>query len=486
MKKLIIFIVLVLFFFGFNCRANDNLSQNFLSKPTGEYGVSFHDFHWINNTLCPDPMFTGKNKNDFSKNNSKYCHEVVVRIYYPVFEKIRTAYYPPLINSQKERLIRFPGITKNDISQLDQIQSFSGKNLRPIFAKQFPVIFFIPGYGCSIELYENFITELTSHGYIVIGVNSPFISGDVELPNKHIVQSIPQMNIDEVLKNYLPIQTSDLSFVLEKIYRDHNSNLIFSSMDLKYIGAFGHSLGGLVVSNLAKEHPNWFQAAVTLDVGGNSTIKKSKIPLMHQISASFKHMAPVNFELGTNGYLVSITPSAENYDYSYHMNFSDMSTLQYLSAYQKVAAYLDQIIKTGCDIKFISHDLTKEEIGAFNRTTYVFIKKQEKWQLSYYESQEKISDLDMLMIKNLSSELNKLPNILPEKLTESEIAPIKKILMSVFVISHSQFGKGDGWKLTAIINLYLLHFFDTYLKEQQDQKLLNCKTLTNDTLMRCG
>lgn len=473
---------------GINSRANEITNNSFLSKPTGEYGVGFKDFHWINKNICPDPMYTGKNKSDFSKNNSKYCHEIVARVYYPIFQQMgkQSDYYRPFLKVQKERLSQIPGITTDEIAQLDQIKSYSNENSYPTLDKKFPVVFFSPGYGCSIELYENFITEIVSHGYIVIGVNSPFISGDVELPNKHIVQSTPVMDVDEVLKKFLPIQKSDLSFVFQKINKEHNSNLIFSSMDLRKIGAFGHSLGALVITNLTKLHPHWFQAAATFDVGGNSTITKFEIPFMHQISSSFMQMVPVDFELGANGYVVSISPSEDKYDYSYHMNFSDMSTLQYLPAYQKVAAYLDQVIKVGCDIKFISHDLTKEEISTFNKTTYVLIKKQNKWSFSYYEGPEKISDINTSMIKSLDEELKKLPDILPEKFTEAEIMAVKNILMHVFIINHTQYGKGNGWKLTSSINIYLLHFLDAYLKGQEDSALKNCNKLTDDTLIRCN
>ena len=63
-KCLFIFITVYLFFLCCYAGSNDNLNQKYLHKPTGEYGVAFKDFHWINNNICPDPMFNGKNKND--------------------------------------------------------------------------------------------------------------------------------------------------------------------------------------------------------------------------------------------------------------------------------------------------------------------------------------------------------------------------------------------------------------------------------------
>ena len=67
--------------------------ENYLSKPTGQYGVGFEDFHWINKNACPDYNFNGKNQNDFSANNKNHCHEIMARIYYPTTLKMQTPYY---------------------------------------------------------------------------------------------------------------------------------------------------------------------------------------------------------------------------------------------------------------------------------------------------------------------------------------------------------------------------------------------------------
>jgi len=483
MKKLFIFILLMAHSI---CWSTDISNKNYLSKPTGEYGIAFRDFHWINQNLCPDPMFTGKNGSDYSQNNPQHCREIIARVYYPSLTNKTSQYYHPFIAAQKEILTQIPEITKHEIAQLNQLQSYSYANARPITDKIFPVILFSPGYGCSIQTYENFITELVSHGYIVIGINSPFISGDIELPNKHIIKTSPQMNINEILKNILPIQAGDFSFILKQIYKEHADNLIFSAMDLKHIAAFGHSLGALVVDNFVQTHPKWLQAAVTLDVGGNSTIKKANLPIMDVVSASFIRMVPVEIELGSDGYEVGLTPSSNNYHYSFHMNLSDRSTLQYLPAYRKVADYLAKIVKAGCDIKFLSHEPTKEEISAFDKTTYVLIEKDKKWILSYYEAQTKIDDLDTSMIKNLDIELNKLPPVPPEQLTEAEKEPIKQIVKYIFIYNHTQLGNGNGWKITNSINTYLVQFFNMYLKGKENLALKTCNSLTDDTLIRCG
>lgn len=48
--------------------------------------------------------------------------------------------------------------------------------------------------------------------------------------------------------------------------------------------------------------------------------------------------------MGQNNFVVGIPPAEQNRDYSYHMNFSDMSTLQYLPAYQTLMWWLVNIL----------------------------------------------------------------------------------------------------------------------------------------------
>lgn len=62
----------------------------FLKKPTGQYGVGFEDYHWINQKNCPDFNFNGKNQSDFSLDNTNHCHEIIVSVYYPTAQKTKS------------------------------------------------------------------------------------------------------------------------------------------------------------------------------------------------------------------------------------------------------------------------------------------------------------------------------------------------------------------------------------------------------------
>ncbi|HAT9986989.1 TPA: hypothetical protein JBE48_04810 [Legionella pneumophila subsp. pneumophila] len=325
--------------------ANQSIND-YLLKPTGKYGAAFKDIHWINNNACPDPHFSKKNQENFSSDNKKYCHELMVRMYYPtsIRQGTETSYYQPLIATEQNRLKSIPTVKLKDIEQLSQLKSHTIENASIVKKKSFPVVLLISGLGGHSQFYENLITQLVSEGYIVLGINSLFISGDIVLPNNKVVSSIGPENWDVVTKQTLPLLEHDISFVYKKIHEIRHGE-VFRAMDLKHIGAIGHSVGGRAMANVAKRHKKWFQALITLDMEvhmGSYNPQNSMMPTMHIIAADWRksfNWFPLKYSLNKNSYLVTLSPNPKNSHYSYHMNFTDLSTLQYLPAYRSFFAH---------------------------------------------------------------------------------------------------------------------------------------------------
>ena len=268
-------------------------------------------------------------------------------------------------------------------------------------------------------------------------------------------------------------------------------------MDLKHIGLFGHSIGARVLADVVHSHPNDFRAAVTLDIGTDETgesLKKFNIPFMHAIAADRKlippdaNIPPVIFELGKSGYLVGFTPNEQEYVYSSHDNFSDLSTLQYLPAFQTLKTYQQQRYEAGFKFFLWSHEPSNQECEHFANTVYVIVKKEGKWHFSIYENRKKTNDIDISMIAGLEEVLTRLPNKAPEQLTSTEMQPVGEVINSLHYIlfGKSFIGSGDGHKLTLSINSYLNQFFNTYLRRNANAKLEDCRKLSEDTYIKCG
>jgi hypothetical protein len=497
-SKIIILFFTLLASVGFSANQTEVNQSNmdYLKKPTGSYNVGFEDFHWVNQNVCPDFNFNGKNQDDFSPNNIKHCHEIVTRIYYPTVSKSQSysPYYPPLVKSLvQETQESIPNIAKDELELFKHIKSFSVEKAEIVKNKQFPVLFFIPGSGWPSEVYENSITELVSHGYIVIGISSPFINL-VELPNGRIIDpaKLPPKNPKEIAA-LVPLQKNDVSYVYDLIHTQQNLNVIFSAMDLNHIGILGHSLGGRVLADVSHEHPTWFQAGATLDIGWdetNNSRDKFTFPFMHEICANRKLVSPVlpvRFELGNNNYLVVIAPNEQDHTYSYHANFADYSTLQYIPAFNTFLTYAkEQSIKEGFNVEIMSHELTEQERDKFTKTTYVLIKTNGEWHGSIYVNKAKQTDFDVSIIGSLNSALKDLPNKPPEKLSAAEIEPIEKEIRLLHKELAAPLGEGNGWTITDAINTYLVNFFDTYLKNKVNPLFKECTPLYKDTYIKCG
>jgi hypothetical protein len=392
----------------------------YLAKPTGQYGVGFQDFYWVNKDLGIDSFYTGNNDDFSSDNQENHYHEIITRVYYPTNEHNTSPFYNSEIqfyqNSFNIIMKQIPGlITPEQIQEVSTLRSYSVPNALIIPNKRFPVILFSPGYTSTAEHYENFITELVSQGYIVCAISSPFIN-PVSLVNGHIVQPSQNSGLEDIDKRFQPLQEADLEFTFNEIHVLHNSNPIFSAMDLLHIGAFGHSLGGKTVADIAHKNSYWFQAAATLDLHpdlNGDSLKEFKIPFMHEISAErnvrSRWSGPSeyihDFNLGKNGYLVTLSPNNKDWDYSKHDDFSNSSTYEFMPVFQAV---------------------------------YDYAKKQ----------------------------------------------------------GNPEVGSGSGWDRTNAINTYLVKFFNTYLKNQVEEKFNKCEALpiksydTKDyivnTYMQCG
>jgi pimeloyl-ACP methyl ester carboxylesterase len=205
----------------------------------------------------------------------------------------------------------------------------------------FPVILFNPGLGNVAENYENFILNLVSYGYIVVAINNTFVGGPIQFPDGRVVNAIYDAS-DKQITDTVP---ADIRYVYQQIHRSHDTNSIFSSMNLDEIGLLGHSVGAYMAVELAHQKPKWFKAVVALDAPGlpasSDMLEGFAIPFMHMHAANWRTTYPDAgvFHLTQNEYFVLLTPDVNIINYSRHNNFSDISSLQYHPAIQLFSNY---------------------------------------------------------------------------------------------------------------------------------------------------
>lgn len=123
---------------------------------------------------------------------------------------------------------------------------------------KFPLILLKPGRGGFAAQYSVFAEELASHGYIVVGSNSPYTTPVVVHEDATVILRSPAGSPSESapgrISDLAPGQPNDLSVpVIEEWARDNTSlvdhlrtteNRFRERIDFDAIGAFGHSYGG--------------------------------------------------------------------------------------------------------------------------------------------------------------------------------------------------------------------------------------------------
>jgi dienelactone hydrolase len=123
-----------------------------------------------------------------------------------------------------------------------------------------PVVLIAPGRGIARYRYSGIAEDLASHGYFVVGVDSPH-SGRVTYPDGRFIPPAeryrvpievltgPYARVDEFFEEAAALGSQDLLFVLERLAelnRNDPARRFVDRLDLTRMGLFGHSLGGRI------------------------------------------------------------------------------------------------------------------------------------------------------------------------------------------------------------------------------------------------
>ncbi|MFF4739677.1 alpha/beta hydrolase family protein [Streptomyces sp. NPDC001262] len=118
-----------------------------------------------------------------------------------------------------------------------------------------PVLLYSPGFGSDRSFNTLVVEDLVSWGYVVVTVDHPHDSGEVEFPGGRVqTRTVVGRDKDEMRKA-VAVRADDLRFVLDCLaVLDRGGNPdaerrrlphgLRGTLDLGRVGAFGHSLGG--------------------------------------------------------------------------------------------------------------------------------------------------------------------------------------------------------------------------------------------------
>jgi dienelactone hydrolase len=144
-----------------------------------------------------------------------------------------------------------------------------GRNETSIASGLFPVIIFSPGYDGVYQIYTSFIEDVVSHGFVVVSINHPYVSGITVFPDGRTVglAPVPTDPVEQSAFFNMSLRTivGDATFVLDTITEMNSSDPEFAGhFDLSRVGMYGHSFGGANTAVCCYEDAR-FKAGLTLE-----------------------------------------------------------------------------------------------------------------------------------------------------------------------------------------------------------------------------
>ncbi|MBV8632668.1 MAG: hypothetical protein JOZ83_17210 [Silvibacterium sp.] len=140
-----------------------------------------------------------------------------------------------------------------DLSRV-RTHSLGDPDLSPT-RKTYPLILMRGGHSALTTDYTTVAEDLASHGYIVAGIDAPYRTMVVVLPDGRAIARSPENNAElgddaqqmRTATHLVEAWSADMSYAvdqLERLNASDPSGKFRGRLDLDHIGAFGHSLGG--------------------------------------------------------------------------------------------------------------------------------------------------------------------------------------------------------------------------------------------------
>lgn len=207
--------------------------------PTGQYAVGAHSVLFLDH-LRPEPRAA----------SGTAARSVPATIWYPAEAddgRPPVGYDPQVVGVLTTEL----GVPEIVFDYLPRISTHTFSDLPPA-AGRFPVLLYSPGFGSTRNENMALISELVSHGYVVVGMDHAGTSAVVtSYTGEEIVAEWqtafgPREEIAELSARQIEERAQDVSLVLDSLA---NTSLA-DRMDLERVGVFGFSYGGATAAQI--------------------------------------------------------------------------------------------------------------------------------------------------------------------------------------------------------------------------------------------
>ena len=340
--------------------------------PTGPYAIGTLTYHWVDAARA-----------DIFTVDPNARRELMVQVWYPAEAGASStpAPYMQEADAVTAALARIHDKPWFLFSQFRYVTTNAVASVRVADGQPiYPVLLFLEGATGFRQMNTFQVEELVSHGYIVAAIDQPGAAAHVVFPDGHEHAGVPVPQLRALIRpSYMPSEkapllqgraleassivpflTQDLSFALDQLavlnQADQN-HVLTGRLDLRRVGAFGVSLGGIVTGEACLREPRvraclMMDATMATDVVAAGLAKPSMWITRDAASMRFERqraggwpeaeieahqtsMRAVYESLPGAGYFVRIPGT-------FHINFTDIPNWTPLASRLNLAGPIDR------------------------------------------------------------------------------------------------------------------------------------------------
>jgi predicted dienelactone hydrolase len=237
-------------------------------KPSGPYGIGTLTYHFVD-----------RSRPEIFSKDPGARRELMVQIWYPAKESpssLRAAYMPDAdaLTAVIAHIHDRPAFLFGHFKYVTTNAMVSA----PVADDQpsFPVLQFLEGATGYRQMNTFEVEELVSHGYIVAALDQPGAAANVVFPDGHEVAGLSLDQMPLIRQSYLPGEVApilngrafengiitylaqDVLFTLDQLAGLNQSDpngILTGKLDMRRMGTFGISLGGIVVGEACRLEP---------------------------------------------------------------------------------------------------------------------------------------------------------------------------------------------------------------------------------------
>ena len=256
-------------------------------QPTGRFAIGTLTYHWVDTSRA-----------DIFSADPSARRELVVQVWYPAEVGLLPAHPPthppthaPYLQDASAVMAAFAQIHGKPGFLFGQFQYVTTHAVAaaPVAAglARYPVLILPVGATGFRQINTFQVEELVSHGYLVAAIDQPGAAANVVFPDGHAQVGVPVRQLQALIRpsympgataprlhgraladrSIVPFLTQDLSFALDQLAALNQADLnqvLTGRLDLQRLGAFGVSLGGIVVAEACLQDPR-IQACLMMD-----------------------------------------------------------------------------------------------------------------------------------------------------------------------------------------------------------------------------